>query len=300
MAYFHGRFLNIRYRTPRSPMTPAMTAAVSPTEGSIEAAEALAVELLQLPGVQGVGLFGGVARTEVSPHDTDVACIVSDELFEAYCAGLKELRGGAIFSLMPQRREVATRLLGLDWTHLARFSRESKLDIWLLPGNWQERVDWVREALGENQHFIDELAYDYRPFSDGHFQPARREEPTLRYLIQLALRLYNRAQGQAIVTHDGSHFTMSGIYRTFGAVRDAFVVDVDGDWWIHLAEIRTIDGPDMTVRLYGPPNGLFKLGIRGTSTKVGAFLRLTDRAELRNDQVPVELLRHIQFLLDQI
>jgi hypothetical protein len=281
-------------------MTPAMTAAGKPTEGSIEAAEALAVELLQVPGVQGVGLFGGVARTEVSLHDTDVACIVSDELFEAYCSGLKELRGGANVSLMSQRRVVATRLLGLDWTQLARFSRENKLDIWLLPANWLERVDWVRESLGETQHFIDELAYDYREFVDGHFPPARREEPTLRYLIQLALRLFNRAQGQAVVTHDGSHFTMSGIYRTFGPMVDAFVVDADGDWWIHMAELRSVDGPVMTVRLYGPSNGQFKLGIRGDRVKVGAFLRPKDRPELRDNQVPAEMLRHIQFLLDQI
>jgi hypothetical protein len=275
-----------------------MTAAGKATEGSIEAAEALAEELLKLPGVQGVGLFGGVARTEISRHDTDFACIVSDELFEAYCAVLAELRDGAGFSLMAQRRAAATRVLGLDWKVLVRYSRESHLDLWLLPADWQDRVDWVREALSETQHFIDELLYDYREFIRGHFKPALREEPTLRYLIQLALRLYNRAQGQAAMTHDGSHFRMSGIYRTYGPMEDAFVVD--GDWWIHLAEVRTLDGPIMTIRLYGPPNGQFKLGIRGDRSKVGAFLRRKDRPELRTDQVPVELLQHIQYLLDQI
>jgi hypothetical protein len=65
-----------------------------------------------------------------------------------------------------------------------------------------------------------------------------------------------------------------------------------------LAEERPIDGPVMTIRLYGPPSGRLKLTIRGTEATADVIL--PDDAGLPGDEALRELRQHIQLLLDLI
>lgn len=125
-----------------------------------------------------IWLFGSIARIGRSSRDIDLIVTVGDLDFQEFVQDLILVKHDPYIHV-DMRTEIACDILGITERDLEesfrhsgiKYSPEIKIDLYLLPNNWRERINEVKSFLPHRDpNFFENIAKDAIKFENSAFR----------------------------------------------------------------------------------------------------------------------------------